>query len=185
MNTNQLFAQFFLERLPRILHMAQPADDEPAWDGALPRRSSSVGYIAAAEEYYSIKSRSELMFERQSERHGLSKRPTPASGTSRQNRTESNRTRQNREVGQQGHWQAVCSVLKPVESDGAMDQLYGEMKPAVDGANYIVQHMRDKNDYNEVRGDEHQETETKSALQSISKTPTSLFNWKLQNSWVN
>lgn len=108
MNINQLFAQFFLERLPRILHMAQPADDEPAWDGALPRRSSSVGYIAAAEEYYSIKSRSELMFERQSERHGLSKRPTPASGTTRQNRTESNRTRQNREVGQQGHWQAVC-----------------------------------------------------------------------------
>ncbi|XP_005813699.1 acetylcholine receptor subunit delta-like [Xiphophorus maculatus] len=113
--------KFFLERLPRILHMAQPADDEPAWDGALPRRSSSVGYIAAAEEYYSIKSRSELMFERQSERHGLSKRPTPA------------------------------SVLKPVESDGAMDQLYGEMKPAVDGANYIVQHMRDKNDYNEEK----------------------------------
>lgn len=32
-----------------------------------------------------------------------------------------------------------------------MDQLYGEIKPAVDGANYIVKHMRDKNDYNEVR----------------------------------
>uniref|UniRef100_A0A3P9P5V1 Cholinergic receptor, nicotinic, delta (muscle) n=1 Tax=Poecilia reticulata TaxID=8081 RepID=A0A3P9P5V1_POERE len=80
--------KFFLERLPRILHMTHPADNEPPWDGALPRRSSSVGYIAAAEEYYSIKSRSELMFERQSERHGLSKRPTPASGTSRQNQNQ-------------------------------------------------------------------------------------------------
>ncbi|MEQ2230052.1 hypothetical protein ILYODFUR_025239, partial [Ilyodon furcidens] len=113
--------KFFLERLPRILHMSHPADDEPVWDGALPRRSSSVGYITAAEEYYSIKSRSELMFERQSERHGLSKRPTHA------------------------------SVLKPEEGDGVTDQLYGEIKPAVDGANYIVKHMRNKNDYNEEK----------------------------------
>ncbi|KAK5599615.1 hypothetical protein CRENBAI_018412 [Crenichthys baileyi] len=113
--------KFFLERLPRILHMSHPADDEPVWDGALPRRSSSVGYITAAEEYYSIKSRSELMFERQSERHGMSKRPTHA------------------------------SVLKPQEGDGVTDQLYGEIKPAVDGANYIVKHMRNKNDYNEEK----------------------------------
>uniref|UniRef100_A0A3Q2QLY2 Cholinergic receptor, nicotinic, delta (muscle) n=1 Tax=Fundulus heteroclitus TaxID=8078 RepID=A0A3Q2QLY2_FUNHE len=105
--------KFFLERLPRILHMSHPADDEPVWDGALPRRSSSVGYIAAAEEYYSIKSRSELMFEKQSERHGLSKRPTHASGTPK--------------------------------------QLYGEIKPALDGANYIVKHMHAKNDYNEEK----------------------------------
>uniref|UniRef100_A0A3P9KVJ7 Cholinergic receptor, nicotinic, delta (muscle) n=1 Tax=Oryzias latipes TaxID=8090 RepID=A0A3P9KVJ7_ORYLA len=35
--------RFFLERLPRILHMSQPAEPEPQWDGALPRRSSSVG----------------------------------------------------------------------------------------------------------------------------------------------
>lgn len=31
------------------------------------------------------------------------------------------------------------------------EQLYNEMKPAVEGANYIVKHMHDKNDYNEVR----------------------------------
>jgi len=30
------------------------------------------------------------------------------------------------------------------------EQLYNEMKPAVEGANYIVKHMHDKNDYNEV-----------------------------------
>uniref|UniRef100_A0A2I4CTC3 Acetylcholine receptor subunit delta n=1 Tax=Austrofundulus limnaeus TaxID=52670 RepID=A0A2I4CTC3_AUSLI len=111
----------FLERLPRILRMSKPADDEPMWDGALPRRSSSVGYIAAAEEYYSIKSRSELMFEKQSTRHGFAKRPTPA------------------------------AVVKPQEEDSVTDQLYGEIKPAVDGANYIVKHMHNKNDYNEEK----------------------------------
>ncbi|KAF7650716.1 hypothetical protein LDENG_00121430 [Lucifuga dentata] len=70
--------KFFLERLPHILRMSRPAEVEPYWDGALPRRSSSVGYIASAEEYYSVKSRSELMFEKQSERHGLTKRTTQA-----------------------------------------------------------------------------------------------------------
>ena len=74
--------QFFLERLPRILRMSRPAEAEPYWDGALPRRSSSVGYIATAEEYYSVKSRSELMFEKQSERHGLATRATHAAGMS-------------------------------------------------------------------------------------------------------
>lgn len=76
------FSQLFLERLPRILRMSRPAEAEPYWDGALPRRSSSVGYIASAEEYYSVKSRSELMFEKQSERHGLVTRVTHAASTS-------------------------------------------------------------------------------------------------------
>ncbi|KAF7214473.1 acetylcholine receptor subunit delta-like [Nothobranchius furzeri] len=113
--------RFFLERLPRILRMSHPAEDEPMMDGALPRRSSSVGYIATAEEYYSIKSRSELMFEKQSERHGFNKRT------------------------------AHAAVVKPKEEDGETEQLYGEIKPAVDGANYIIKHMRNKNDYNEEK----------------------------------
>lgn len=113
--------KFFLERLPRILRMSRPAEAEPYWDGALPRRSSSVGYIASAEEYYSVKSRSELMFERQSERHGLTTRTTHA------------------------------AVVKPQEDGGVTDQLYAEIKPAVDGANYIIKHMRNKNDYNEEK----------------------------------
>lgn len=62
--------------------MSRPSEEEPAWDGALPRRSSSVGYMASAEEYYSVKSRSELMFEKQSERHGLTARATHAAGES-------------------------------------------------------------------------------------------------------
>uniref|UniRef100_A0A8C3AYF4 Cholinergic receptor, nicotinic, delta (muscle) n=1 Tax=Cyclopterus lumpus TaxID=8103 RepID=A0A8C3AYF4_CYCLU len=106
--------KFFLERLPRILRMSRPSEEEPRWDGALPRRSSSVGYIASAEEYYSVKSRSELMFEKQSERHGLAARATHA-------------------------------------ASGVTDQLYAEMKPAVDGANYIIKHMRNKNAYNEEK----------------------------------
>uniref|UniRef100_A0A8D3BKX3 Acetylcholine receptor subunit delta n=1 Tax=Scophthalmus maximus TaxID=52904 RepID=A0A8D3BKX3_SCOMX len=113
--------QFFLERLPRILRMSQPGDAEPQWDGALPRRSSSVGYIAAAEEYYTVKSRSELMFEKQSVRHGLTTRSTPA------------------------------AVVNPQEDGGLTEQLYAEIKPAVDGANYIIKHMRNKNDYNEEK----------------------------------
>uniref|UniRef100_A0AAY4AQY1 Acetylcholine receptor subunit delta n=1 Tax=Denticeps clupeoides TaxID=299321 RepID=A0AAY4AQY1_9TELE len=72
--------EFFLEKLPRLLRMSRPADSEPKWDGELPRRSSSVGYIAKAEEYYSVKSRSELMFEKQSERHGLATRTTMLKG---------------------------------------------------------------------------------------------------------
>ncbi|KAK3515497.1 hypothetical protein QTP70_023623, partial [Hemibagrus guttatus] len=118
---NPVVTQFFLEKLPRFLRMSRPAESEPRWDGALPRRSSSVGYIAKAEEYYSVKSRSELMFEKQSERHGLTTRPTPT------------------------------AVYKSSSNSEVSDQLYNELKPAVEGANYIVKHMHNKNDYNEEK----------------------------------
>uniref|UniRef100_A0A8C1AWS4 Acetylcholine receptor subunit delta n=2 Tax=Cyprinus carpio TaxID=7962 RepID=A0A8C1AWS4_CYPCA len=113
--------EFFLEKLPRLLHMSRPEDDKPSLEGALPRRSSSLGYIAKAEEYYSVKSRSELMFEKQSERHGMAARPTPKATYTSSNDSE------------------------------VSEQLYNEMKPAVEGANYIVKHMHDKNDYNEEK----------------------------------
>lgn len=45
----------------------------------------------------------------------------------------------------------VCVAVKPQEDGGLTDQLYSEIKPAVDGANYIIKHMRNKNEYNEVR----------------------------------
>lgn len=44
----------------------------------------------------------------------------------------------------------LCVVVKPQDDGGVTDQLYSEMKPAVDGANYIIKHMRNKNEY-EVR----------------------------------
>ncbi|XP_061204634.1 acetylcholine receptor subunit delta isoform X1 [Neopsephotus bourkii] len=68
--------EVFLESLPRLLGMSQPAES-PAGAPCI-RRFSSAGYIAKAEEYFSVKSRSELMFEKQSERHGLASRVTPA-----------------------------------------------------------------------------------------------------------
>lgn len=60
--------------------MSRPAEDGPS-PGALIRRSSSLGYISKAEEYFSLKSRSDLMFEKQSERHGLARRLTTARGS--------------------------------------------------------------------------------------------------------
>lgn len=72
--------QLFLETLPELLHMSRPADNGPG-PGALVRRSSSLGYISKAEEYFLLKSRSDLMFEKQSERHGLARRVTTARGS--------------------------------------------------------------------------------------------------------
>lgn len=72
--------QLFLETLPKLLHLSRPEENSPS-PGALVRRSSSLGYISKAEEYFSLKSRSDLMFEKQSERHGLARRLTTARGS--------------------------------------------------------------------------------------------------------
>ncbi|XP_022353958.1 acetylcholine receptor subunit delta isoform X1 [Enhydra lutris kenyoni] len=111
--------KLFLETLPELLHMSRPADDGPG-PGALVRRSSSLGYISKAEEYFLLKSRSDLMFEKQSERHGLARRLTTARRL-------------------------------PAGSEQAHQELLSELKPAVDGANFIVSHMRDQNNYNEEK----------------------------------
>ncbi|XP_008050294.1 acetylcholine receptor subunit delta isoform X2 [Carlito syrichta] len=111
--------KLFLETLPELLHMSRPAEDGPS-PGVLVRRSSSLGYISKAEEYFSLKSRSDLMFEKQSERHGLARRLTTAR-------------------------------RPPVSSEQAQQELLSELKPAVDGANFIVNHMKDQNNYNEEK----------------------------------
>ncbi|XP_036276505.1 acetylcholine receptor subunit delta isoform X3 [Pipistrellus kuhlii] len=111
--------KLFLETLPRLLHLSLPEEDSPS-PGALVRRSSSLGYISKAEEYFSLKSRSDLMFEKQSERHGLARRLA----TARQ---------------------------PPAGSEQAQHDLFSELKPAVEGANFIVNHMRDQNNYNEEK----------------------------------
>lgn len=38
----------------------------------------------------------------------------------------------------------------PASSEQAQQELFSELKPAMDGANFIVNHMRDQNSYNEV-----------------------------------
>ncbi|XP_078058180.1 acetylcholine receptor subunit delta isoform X1 [Mustelus asterias] len=113
----------FLEKLPRILHMSRPDDSDPSpWEnGLLQRRSSSIGYIIKAQEYFTIKSRSELMFEKQSERHGLKTRVTPKIS-----------------LGNSGN-----------DIGNIPDQLYAEVKSGIDGANFIVKHIKEKNDYDE------------------------------------
>lgn len=45
---------------------------------------------------------------------------------------------------------SVCKSNLDDDNEVAQ-QLFSEIKPAVDGANYIVKHMHDKNDYNDVR----------------------------------
>ncbi|XP_064143476.1 acetylcholine receptor subunit delta isoform X3 [Loxodonta africana] len=111
--------KLFLETLPELLHMSRPVEDGPN-PRALVRRSSSLGYISKAEEYFSLKSRSDLMFEKQSERHGLARRLTTAR-------------------------------RPPPGSEQSQQELFSELKPAVDGANFIVNHMRDQNNYNEEK----------------------------------
>ncbi|XP_072006051.1 acetylcholine receptor subunit epsilon-like isoform X2 [Engystomops pustulosus] len=60
-----------LEVLPRYLHMKiEPCEEE---ETPRERRKSSLGIMLKAEEYVLRKPRSELMFERQRERHGMSR----------------------------------------------------------------------------------------------------------------
>ncbi|XP_036919413.1 acetylcholine receptor subunit delta isoform X2 [Sturnira hondurensis] len=111
--------KLFLETLPKLLHMSLPEEGAPG-AGALVRRSSSLGYISKAEEYFSLKSRSDLMFEKQSERHGLARRLTAAR-------------------------------RPPAGSEQAQQELSSELRPAVEGANFIVGHVRDQNNYSEEK----------------------------------
>ncbi|XP_013375457.1 PREDICTED: acetylcholine receptor subunit delta isoform X2 [Chinchilla lanigera] len=131
--------KIFLETLPELLHMSRPAEEGPS-PGALVRRSSSLGYISKAEEYFSLKSRSDLMFEKQSERHGLARRLT----TARQ---------------------------LPASSEQAQQELFNELKPAVDGANFIVNHMKDQNNYNDEKDSWNQVARTVDRLCLFVVTP--------------
>lgn len=44
----------------------------------------------------------------------------------------------------------VSTGRPPAGSEQAQQELFSELKPAVDGANFIVNHMKDQNNYNEV-----------------------------------
>lgn len=139
--------QLFLETLPKLLHMSLPEEDGPS-PGALVRRSSSLGYISKAEEYFSLKSRSDLMFEKQSERHGLARRLTTARGS-----PAARGLAQAWEAGwgpARSHLRPVSAGRPPAGSEPAQQELFSELKPAVDGANFIITHMTDQNNYNEV-----------------------------------
>lgn len=63
----------FLELLPRFLGMAPLVDDgmTAQVNGVRERRRSSFGLMQRAEEYVLKQPRSEMMFDKQRERHGL------------------------------------------------------------------------------------------------------------------
>ncbi|MEE6527135.1 hypothetical protein FKM82_028260, partial [Ascaphus truei] len=63
-----------LEVLPRHLRMTVEPCEEAA-ETPRERRRSSLGIMLKAEEYVLRKPRSELMFERQRERHGMTRGP--------------------------------------------------------------------------------------------------------------
>ncbi|CAO2625309.1 Acetylcholine receptor subunit delta [Lemmus lemmus] len=131
--------KFFLETLPKLLHMSHPAEEDSG-PRTLIRRSSSLGYISKAEEYFSLKSRSDLMFEKQSERHGLARRLTTAR-------------------------------RPPASCEQTQQELFNELKPAMDGANFIVNHMRDQNSYNEEKDNWNQVARTVDRLCLFVVTP--------------
>ncbi|MGH0154300.1 UNVERIFIED_CONTAM: hypothetical protein FKN15_027042 [Acipenser sinensis] len=55
------------------------------------------------------------------------------------------------------------------------DQLLAEMKPAVDGANYIVKNMKDKNDYNEEKDNWNSIARTVDRLCLVLVTPVMIL----------
>ena len=71
---NVLLLQLFLKWLPRFLGMPPLVDDseEVVVNGVTERRRSSFGLMQRAEEYVMKQPRSEMMFDRQRQKHGLS-----------------------------------------------------------------------------------------------------------------
>lgn len=68
------FLQVFLEVVPRFLCMPPLVDESEATtevNGIRERRRSSFGLMQRAEEYVLKQPRSEMMFDKQRERHGL------------------------------------------------------------------------------------------------------------------
>ena len=70
--------QLFLQVVPRFLGMNALVDDgegdrEMGGEAARERRRSSFGLMQRAEEYVLKQPRSEMMFDRQRERHGLTR----------------------------------------------------------------------------------------------------------------
>lgn len=68
--------QVFLEMVPRFLGMSPLVDDSDVTtevNGVRERRRSSFGLMQRAEEYVLKQPRSEMMFDKQRERHGLTR----------------------------------------------------------------------------------------------------------------
>ncbi|KAM4749232.1 acetylcholine receptor subunit epsilon [Rhinophrynus dorsalis] len=108
-----------LEMLPRYLFMrVEPCDG--AEDTPRERRRSSLGIMLKAEEYVLRKPRSELMFERQRERHGMSRGPG-------------------------GHMADGFDVGVTTTLYRNLAQCAPEIKDCVDACNFITESTKDQN----------------------------------------
>ncbi|XP_069805216.1 acetylcholine receptor subunit epsilon-like isoform X1 [Dendropsophus ebraccatus] len=125
-----------LEVLPRYLQMKiEPCEEEEATPRE--RRKSSLGIMLKAEEYVLRKPRSELMFERQRERHGMSR---------------DERGHRGEEKGAKGskgqwRWQIVdgfdVAVTTPLFKNLA--HCAPEIKECVEACNFITSSTREQN----------------------------------------
>ncbi|KAM3868997.1 LOW QUALITY PROTEIN: acetylcholine receptor subunit epsilon [Diretmus argenteus] len=73
---SQTIKNVFLDIIPRLLHMAPLVDEgkgEAEVNGVRERRRSSFGLMQRAEEYVLKQPRSEMMFDKQREKHGLAR----------------------------------------------------------------------------------------------------------------
>ncbi|XP_040271166.1 acetylcholine receptor subunit epsilon-like isoform X1 [Bufo bufo] len=125
-----------LEVLPRYLQMKiEPCEGEE--ETPRERRKSSLGIMLKAEEYVLRKPRSELMFERQRERHGMSR-------DDRGHRGEEKGSKARRG---QWRWQIVggfdVGVTTPLFKNLA--HCAPEIKECVEACNFIATSTRDQN----------------------------------------
>ncbi|XP_048380206.1 acetylcholine receptor subunit epsilon isoform X1 [Stegostoma tigrinum] len=113
--------QIFLEFLPQYLgmHLESPED---SLDTHQPRRRSSFGIMIKAEEYILKKPRSELMFERQRDRHGLKRLNKPSAGSD-------------------------IDIGTTVDLYRNLAHFAPEIKTCVDACNFIAKSTKEQNDF--------------------------------------
>ncbi|KAM4012605.1 acetylcholine receptor subunit epsilon-like, partial [Anomaloglossus baeobatrachus] len=125
-----------LEVLPRYLQMKiEPCEEEEATPKE--RRKSSLGIMLKAEEYVLRKPRSELMFERQRERHGMNRDDRGHRGEEKEPKGRKGQWR----------WQIVdgfdVGVTTPLFKNLA--QCAPEIKECVEACNFITSSTREQN----------------------------------------
>ncbi|XP_067880072.1 acetylcholine receptor subunit epsilon [Heterodontus francisci] len=111
----------FLELLPQYLGMHLESSED-SWDMPQPRRRSSFGIMIKAEEYILKKPRSELMFERQRDRHGLKRVNKMTAGTD-------------------------IDIGTTVDLYRNLAHFAPEIKTCVDACNFIAKSTKEQNDF--------------------------------------
>ncbi|XP_053473827.1 acetylcholine receptor subunit epsilon isoform X3 [Ictalurus furcatus] len=114
----------FLEVIPRFLGMTplvEEGEEAGGMDGVRERRRSSFGLMQRAEEYVLKQPRSEMMFDKQRERHGLTRSFVDAIDVS-----------------------TTASLYK------SLAQAAPEIKECVDACNFIAENTREQNDIGSV-----------------------------------